>query len=169
MKARGGIFLASLILTLVSAQDAQARLISPLPYSELFKKADWIVIARPVTKTTDTDERTYFDDDVASIDQSGKLSPVPAAGVETTFDVLHVVKGPKAPTRFVLHHYRDATPPSSGLSFDGPGTVSFDPTDPKRRRVFLLFLVREKDGRYAPYGGQTDPSDRSIFVLDDPP
>ncbi len=169
MKARGGIFLASFILALASAQDAQARIMSPLPYSELFKKADWIVIAKPITKTADTDERTYFDDDVVSIDQSGKQSPVPAAGVETTFDVLQVVKGPKAPMRFVLHHYRDARPPSSGLSVDGPWTVSFDPTDPKRRRDFLLFLVRERDGRYAPYGGQTDPSDRSIFVLDDPP
>jgi hypothetical protein len=160
--------LAILILALAYAQGAQARFVKSLDYSELFKKADWIVIAKPIRKSADTNERGYFDD-LVSIDQSGKQSPVPAAGVETTFEVLEVVKGSKTPKHFVLHHYRDATPPSPGLAVDGPVTVSFDPSDPERRRDFLLFLVREKDGRYAPYGGQTDPGDRSIFALDGPP
>ena len=163
-----GMCLASFILALGYAQGAQAHMMRSISYSELFKKADRIVIAKPITKSAHTNERGYFDD-LVSVDQSGKETPVPAAGVETTFEVLEVVKGPEAPKRFVLHHYRDATPPSAGLSVDGPFTVSFDPTDPTRRRDFLLFLVREKDGRYAPYGGQTDPSDRSIFALDAPP
>jgi len=166
--SRGGMCLASFILALGYAQGAQAHVMRIITYSELFKKADWIVIAEPITKSADTNERSYFDD-LISVDQSGKQSPVPAAGVETTFEVLKVVKGSKIPKHFVLHHYRDASPPSPDLAVDGPTTVSFDPSDPTRRRDFLLFLVREKDGRYAPYGGQTDPGDRSIFALDAPP
>ena len=166
--SRGGTHVVSFILAFGYALGAQAHTMRIIPYSELFKKADWIVIAKPITKSADTNERGYFED-LVSIDQSGKQSPVPAAGVETRFEVLEVVKGSETPKRFVLHHYRDATPPSPGLAVDGPTTVSFDPSDPERRRDFLLFLVREKDGRYAPYGGQTDPGDRSIFALDGPP
>jgi len=126
-----------------------------------------IVIAQPITKTTDTDERTRFDD-LVQIDGSGKQSPVSAIGVETTFEVFQVLKGAEATKHLVLHHYRDATPLSAGITFGGATTVSFDPSDPKRRSDILLFLVREKDGRYAPYGGQADPSGRSIFALDGP-
>jgi hypothetical protein len=156
--------LASLILALGFASATQARIVRIIRYSELFKKADLVVIAQPLTKTIDTKEQTYFDD-LIQTDKGGRRSPVPAIGVETTFDVLDVLKGSKTLTRFVLHHYRDI----SGIELDGPATVSFDPSDPERRRDILLFLVREKDGRYEPYDGQTDPSNRSIFALDQPP
>ncbi len=142
-----------------------ARLIAELDYRELFDKSDIIVIARPATKTTDTKEVSYFAD-IVQTDENGKQRKVKAIGVETIFDVKQVIRGDEGLKRFVLHHYREK---SSSISLDGPGVVSFDPSDDKRRRDILLFLVREKDGRYAPYGGQTDPGANSIFALDDPP
>ena len=58
----------------------------------------------------------------------------------------------------LLRHYKEA---SSGISKNGPGLVSFDPKDGKQ---YLMFLVREKDGRYVAVSGQTDP-DLSIEAL----
>ena len=40
--------------------------------------------------------------------------------------------------------------------------VSFDPA---KKRTYLLFLVREPDGRYAPAFGQADPGLYGISVL----
>jgi hypothetical protein len=48
---------------------------------------------------------------------------------------------------------------------DGPMLVSFDPTDGSKRSSFLMFLTREKDGRYMPTGGQTDPGDGSVVPV----
>jgi hypothetical protein len=65
-------------------------------------------------------------------------------------------------TEFVLHHYRTDGLPGR----DGPMTLSFrqgqEEGSPGGSRgleneMFLLYLVREPDGRYAPAGGQTDP------------
>ena len=39
---------------------------------------------------------------------------------------------------------------------------------PRPPMRLVMFLLREKDGRYAPYGGQTDPSGASIFELETP-
>ena len=61
--------------------------------------------------------------------------------------------------RFVLHHYRQT---SLKGEVDGPELVSFDPDD---RPDYLLFLMREPDGRFAPTGGQTDPGFKAITKL----
>ena len=137
-----------------------------IPASELYEKSDFIVIARPLTKTTDVAETTYFPD-VVSVDGSGAQQKMHAVGVETRFEVLKVLKGDSHLATFVLHHFRQVEDPSV-ISVGGAATVSFDPSDPNQRKDFLLYLVKEKDGRYAPYGGQTDPADRSIFALDYP-
>ncbi len=157
------ILLATTILWLCVMPASYAHLFAIIPYHELFEKSKFIVIARPVTKTTDTSERTHYSD-LAQVDANGTEGPVPAIGVETAFEVLAVLKGNSEIKRFVLHHYRDV--PSPVHSIGGASTVSFDPGDPNQPREFLLFLVREKDGRYVPYGGQTDPSGRSIMGLD---
>ena len=145
---------------------AQAHIMTDIGYQELFDKSDLIVIAEPVTKTTDTKETTYFSG-IVSQDMSGKQSKVAAIGVETVFAAHMVIKGNKAITKLTLHHYRDAPHPSYE-SVGGASVVSFDPSV-SGGTGFLLFLVKEKDGRYAPYGGQTDPSGRSIFALESPP
>ena len=122
-----------------------------------------MVIATPLTKTADTDERTFFEN-ISQRDTDGKQTGVPAIGVETGFGVSAVLKGDRATKQFTLHHYRE--PVVEGvISIDGPNTVSFDPSDLRRRRNILLFLVKEQDGRYAPYGGQTDPGLQAITEL----
>jgi len=153
------ICLAVAALSLCITPAAYARLVQVVSYQELFEKSDLVVIATPLTKTADTDERTYFQN-----------TSVAAIGVETIFGVSVVIKGDRATKEFTLHHYRVAPTPSApdGLLLGGPGVVSFDPTDPQRRRNILLFLVKEPDGRYAPNGGQTDPDLQAITALETP-
>jgi hypothetical protein len=159
------VFLAIVALSLCGMPVAHARLIREIGYQELFDGSDLIVIARPGTKTADTNERPYFAD-ITRTDERGRQARIAAIGVETTFEVSKVIKGNGGLKRFVLHHYREASPPS--IELNGPLLVSFDPSDASRRRDILLFLVKEKDGRYAPYAGQTDPGGRTIFALEVP-
>lgn len=145
--------------------NADARIVREIGYDELFAKSDLVVIARPLTKTTDTGERSYFPD-VTRTDAGGRQSRIPSVGVETAFEIAWVIKGRPVGGRFVLHHYREEHSPR--LEADGMMLVSFDPSDPRSLRDTLLFLTKEPDGRYAPYGGQTDPGLRSIRALDTP-
>jgi hypothetical protein len=48
---------------------------------------------------------------------------------------------------------------------NGPSLVSFDPSDMKQRSSYLLFLIREPDGRFAPTGGQTDPGFKAVTSM----
>ena len=116
-------------------------------YQELLEKSDLVVLATP-TATNDTNEH---------IDLPGFVRQ-PVVGVETRFAVSAVLKGDKALKDFVFHHYR--TPngtPNPGIN--GPTFIAFDPVaNPTiTRRTFILFLIREADGRYAPIVGQADP------------
>lgn len=89
----------------------------------------------------------------------GTQSQIEAIGVETPFRASAILKGDKSIRTFVLHHYREASPaPAIGE----PMLVFFDPP---KRRSYLLFLVREPDGRYAPTAGQTDPGQKAISSL----
>lgn len=134
---------------LVATPLAQARLMAVPSYQQLADKSDLVVIAIPATKTADTAERAA-------------ILGVAVIGVETSFKIGVALKG--APLKgFVLHHYRAAD--SSMAVLDGPELVSFDPTDPSQPQAFLMFLVRESDGRFAPTGGQTDPGYKVIDRL----
>ncbi|HEY5347423.1 MAG TPA: hypothetical protein VIJ72_04460 [Rhizomicrobium sp.] len=157
-----GIFLVLFaVLTLTSAQAMISR---EIDFQEFFQKSDLIVVARPIAKTHVTKERISFPG-VVSV-YGSKEHPDPAAGLETTFQVLTVVKGDPTIKSFVLHHYWGLPDPSfKGLSFDGPGIVSFDPDVSDCTGEYLIFLVREKDGRYAAYSGQAMP-DQSIISQD---
>ena len=75
------------------------------------------------------------------------------------FKVHAVLKGEKRSQQIVLHHYREA---STELAMNGPFLVSFDPSDMNQRSSYLLFLIREPDGRYSPTGGQTDPGFKAV-------
>ena len=103
------------------------------------------------------------------VNAEGQESGGPAVGAETKFKVLKVLKGDSGVTEFVLHHFRAVKSPDGAIAVGGAVTVSFDPFDPNAGKVFLLYLVKERDGRYAPYGGQTDPDINSIFALDNAP
>ena len=163
------ICFAGLVFSLCVVPTARARLVQIITYDELWRKSDLVVIAQPTTKTTNTNEVNYLLD-IVQTDASGKENKVAAIGVETTFNVIKILKGNNDIKQFILHHYRETSWPSpSPVELGGPNLVSFDPSDPARRRDILLFLLREKDGRYAPYGGQTDPGLHAIFALETPP
>jgi len=116
-------------------------------YEDMFKQSDLVVIARPVT-SRDTGER--------QLDRHVN-PPVPVVSVTTECDALYVLKGPKR-EKFKLHHFRDLTDPKR-VVVGGPTGISFDLHKNKR---YLMFLVREPNGSFAPFAGQTDVVDISI-------
>ena len=148
-----GVFSLAFVLT-----PSPARVIAGHNYQELLDHSDLVVIATPTTRTTDIDEATFFPD-FLHVDAKGHQTRVQATGVETRFECVAILKGNSAVKRFVLHHYRQT---SLEGEVDGPELVSFDPDD---RPDYLLFLMREPDGRFAPTGGQTDPGFKAITKL----
>ena|SRR5438309_1521376 len=121
-------------------QSTFARLMYDWSYQELFDKSDFVVIANPVSRTRDTSERTILRDIQENV-----------IGLETQFETQVVLKGTKR-ARFMLHHYRSV--PSRVAVLNGPLFMIFDPK--RGTNVYVLFLKREPDGRFAPTGGQTD-------------
>jgi hypothetical protein len=154
-------FLTATALVFCAAPNrSQARLMAVLSYQELLERSDFVVIASPKSRTTDTKEQAFLPN-ISLQDKDGKLSKVKSIGVETVFDVAAVFKGDQKTKQFTLHHYREE---QSGATLNGPILVFFDPSDPSRSS-YLLFLVREPDGRFAPTGGQTDPGYAAISRL----
>jgi hypothetical protein len=144
MKSIRQLFFATAFI-LVATGIASARRIHAWSYQELLDKSDLVAIATP-TATNDTKEHINLPGFVGQ----------PVIGVETSFTVSAVLKGDKAPKDFVLHHYRA----DRLIVPNGPKFVAFAPAE---KRTFILFLVRETDGRYASTGGQADPD--GIHVL----
>jgi hypothetical protein len=147
-----GCFLATIV-------TADARVIQPWSYQQLLDKSDLVVIATP-TATGDTKEHIALPGFEAQR----------VIGVETRFAVSAVLKGDKAIKDLVLHHYRSdvkETPRDIAAGYvpsvpNGPTFVYFEPA---KKREFLIFLVREADGRYAPAFGQVDPGVCGISML----
>lgn len=116
----------------------------------MFDKADFVVIAKAVS-TKDTDERSSLQN----------LTPAVAViGVVTEFETRLVLKGSATVTSFQLHHYRLESAEGE-LWANGPSLIHLSGQNER----FLLFLVKERDGRYAPVGGQTDPDGLSVLEL----
>ena len=137
------VLAAGIVLGLIGI--ASARVARAWSYQELLDKSDLVAIAIP-TATNDTKEQ---------IELPGFMGQR-VVGVETKFSVHALFKGDKTKD-FVLHHYR---PDDSGMIVpNGPGFLSFEPVDNPTalRRTYILFLVREADGRYAPVVGQAEP------------
>jgi len=145
------------LLITVAAPRLFSRTIPTYTYDQLLAQSDFVVVARPLQKTHDTPERSTLRD---------VSPPVPVIGVETQFETTWVLKGSKR-DRFILHHYRERQLPPKHPSIetvvlDGLLLVKFDP---KGYSEYLLFLVRERDGRFAPAGGQTDVDTVSVWRL----
>lgn len=151
----------AMIFLLVLSNQAQGREVRMLSYQEMLTKSDLVVIANPISKTTDTKEEAFLPG-ISLQENDGKQSKIKSIGVETEFAVSAVLKGDPSLKRFTLHHYREA---ESSRALDGPALVSFDPSDMSKRSSYLLFLIREGDGRFAPIGGQTDPGMKSISPI----
>lgn len=143
--------LVPLLVLLIATRPATAHLMYAWSYEEMFAKADLVVIAKP-TSTADTEERSKL---------PGTGDVIALVGVNTTFETRLVLKGGKELKKFVLHHYRVAE--SKIAIVNGPALVSFDV---KKPWPYLMFLVKEADGRYAPTTDQEDPGAFSIIRLD---
>lgn len=138
-----------LLVVFAIPQFLIARIVYTWTYQEMFDKADLVVIARYVS-TKDTRERTTLED---------IEPPIQGIGLVSEFESRLVLKGPKDITKFRLHHYRIENPE---LIANGPRLVTIEPG---RHPTFLLFLIKERDGRYAPVSGQTDPAAFSVVEL----
>jgi hypothetical protein len=127
-----------------------ARAVRIWSYQELLEKSDLVVLATP-TATNDTKEHIGLPGFVGEH----------VIGVETRFAVSALLKGDKALRDFALHHYRTTDGSNMSHLANGPSFISFDPdANPTVfSRTYILFLIREADGRYAPIVGQTDPGE----------
>jgi hypothetical protein len=131
------------LLILATICVAHARPFTLWSYQELYDKADLVIIAKPIS-IQDTVEKTTLSD----------IPDVHVVGLSTEFKIRVVMKGDKSLKKATLHHYRIADPKEELIN--GPRLISFDPKQQLSTR-FLLFLHLERDGRYSPVAGQTDP------------
>jgi hypothetical protein len=157
------VLIAVAIMVCSTPNRSEARLMSVLRYQEMLDKSDLVVIATPKSRTTDTREQAYLPN-ISRQDENGNKSSIESIGVETVFAVAAVLKGEKTIRQLTLHHYREAQP--DAVEMNGPLLVFFDPSDTSQKNSYLLFLVREPDGRFAPTGSQTDPGYKSISRLE---
>ena len=146
---------AACLFAAVFIARTQARPAAILTYQARFDGSDIVVIANPIQKTNDTNEKSL-------------MLNIPSTGVETAFAVSLILKGDKALKTFNLHHYRADS--QKTVMVNGPNFISFRmpgdfrPSEPQTLYSYLFFLVRESDGRYAPAGGQIDAAD-SVQVI----
>lgn len=161
MRASRFVVMTAAVLYCFAPNHSPARGMIVLSYQQMLEKSDVVVIATPMSKTTDTKEQAFLPN-IWRQDKDGKQSKIESIGVETVFSVSALLKGGATIKQITLHHYREA---QISAELDGPSLVSFDPSDMSKRSSYLLFLVREPDGRFAPVGGQTDPGYKAISPL----
>jgi hypothetical protein len=106
-----------------------------------------VVIGRVVT-SRNTEERST-------------LLSLKVIGVVTDFQTHLVLKGDTSIKTFRLHHYTLESARDEETIANGPNLIKFSREHPP----FLLFLVKERDGRYAPVTGQEDPALHSVLEL----
>ncbi len=136
---------------------SQGRGVQGMSFEDMKKKADLIVIATPLA-SQDTKERTKLHDLDTHFNDTGTI----VIGVNTTFLPLTILKGelPKEKSEFIMHHYRF----KEGESLiNGPLFVSFKDF---KKQGYLMFLKKEKNGKYSPVNGQYDPKRISIRKLE---
>ena len=139
------------LIALCFGLKSQARIMTGWNYDGLNDKATLVVIATP-TKVATTTERAALPDIRAGTNE------IFGTGIETRFEILTVLKGDHSVRAIVLHHYKLAPTPENlndgRIHIDmggGPGLVSFEPKD---RKIYLIFLRQEADGRYAAVSGR---------------
>src|SRR2546423_2790056 len=121
---------------------ATARPVQVMSAEEMFKKADLVAICQPVSIKQTTEQSVL----------TNIAAQIPVVGLETTFNVRDVQKGDNILKQLVLHHYRLADP--TAPMRNGPSLLEFAT---RTNELFLLYLVKEPDGRFAAVTGQTDP------------
>ena len=148
MKSRISVVVGIVTLSLIVG-DGIARPVKRFDYDRMTAQADLVVIASHIA--------------VKRLEEKTNLphvrwgnQPICVLGLETTFEVSVCFKGKLQATkkpRIVLYHYRLENPRLAEV----PNAVHLLQLKPGDRSQYLMFLKREKDGRYTPFNGQTDP------------
>ena len=159
--------LFSLLLLLAVPHLASGGIETIWSYRQLLDNADLVVIGKPLS-TTETKERADFNRLVLGPRANLPLphrdpdhDTIPLIGLETKFDVQAVLKGNRKLRNFVVHHYRLAQPEIPIIP-DAPAFLAFD-----IGTSYLLFLVKQSDGRYGPASDQQNPGRTCAFRLSD--
>src|SRR5471030_1745900 len=97
----------TLLFSLCLVLESHARLMRAWTYDMLNDQATLVVIATP-TKVAETSELAALPNIVTS--HNGTNENIMGKGVETSFDVLTVLKGEASTKTFVLHHFKLANP-----------------------------------------------------------
>jgi hypothetical protein len=129
-----------------------ARLREAWSFQEMFDKSDLVVIARVIAPK----------DKEGSVSLPGFDTPLKVIEVLTEFESRIVFKGRKDLSKFRLRHYRYR---SEAEEFAVANNAQLVKINPGEHPAFLLFLVKERDGVYVPFGGQTDPAALSVLDL----
>lgn len=121
---------------------ASAYLMATLTYSNMFERADVVVIATPIS--------TQESEVQLEIDQPEEIKTL-VTTVSTQFKVAYLLKGQLDGTTFnYLHLNRKDRKPFSGM-FGAVGTffIEFEDKESKNKS-FILFMTKRKDGSFCP-------------------
>jgi hypothetical protein len=140
------VFFGSLLL-LAPLPTPRAQLMYAWSYQEMFDKAELIVIAKPLSTKNTNQHKTESDN-------------IQFVGLNTQCEVRLILKGKPDATRFTLHHYRLVETKVAILN--APQPIIFDLKEPY---LYLMFLIKEPDGRYAPATGQMESATLSMIKL----
>jgi hypothetical protein len=141
------------ILAMSFASALIARTQETWSFQEMFDKSDLVVIGR-FAASKDTGERTNL---------PGYGTGLIVVGVVSDFESCIVLKGQKDTTKFQLHHYRYEKPADEFATSNMPELIKLQSGV---HGTFLMFLIKQPDGKYAPVTGQTDPASDSVLALD---
>jgi hypothetical protein len=140
--------IAGLFLLIVVALPgtAEARRTRAWTYEELNRESDVVVIAFPKVVRTSGEKIVWSGTRSDGVRESVKIE---VEGLLTEFKVLTILRGGVSESTITLFH---AAEPHEAV-LNGPCLVSFDPTACRR---YLLFLKRDRSGRYVTTTGQLD-------------
>jgi hypothetical protein len=158
MSSKSSLACTATMLLLI-APSTFGRRVENWPYERLFNEAELVILAR-ATSSADSGEK------VKHKDWSTEF-----LGVNTSSEVLHVLKGKAAGKQLSVFHLCCPT----GVKIEnGPGFVSFrlkglaiEGAHGKMetsKPTYMLFLKKSKDGRWEAVSGQIDP-DQSVWEL----
>jgi hypothetical protein len=149
------VFNAAVLIWLAVGTYAQAWVVPSWSVPQLLNEATLTVVAKPIGAKVVIAKRVlpnvksgYVDDDHVYVDD-----------VETTFQVLAVVKGDADNHMVILQHLRYTD--HRGPVMAGPGLVDFEPGGGKR---YLMFLKQEPNGRWVAVSGLLESSS-AIFLI----
>ena len=138
------------LVILLPSLAVAARLVEVMSSDDMLKQADVVAVCQPVS-TKPINEKVLLTN----------ISPqLTVTGQETLFNVREVHKGDTNLKQLVLHHYR--LPDPGNPIRNGPSLLDFDG---RTNDWFLLYLVKQPDGRFVPVTGQSDPAFSVVTVM----